>query len=381
MPKNNPHFSTQAIHAAENTRWQQNAVMPPIYLTTTFAQNEPGVADEYDYTRAGNPNFTLLEKTLASLEQGAFATVFSSGLGGMTALLTTLRQGDTVVALEGMYGGTYRLLTQVFAHLGLNIIIVSSQDQAALEKALIGAKLLCFETPSNPLLALHDISSMATAAHRAGALCVVDNTFATPYNQNPLLFGADIVWHSTTKYIAGHSDTMGGVMITNDASWKQKFDFSRKAIGVNPSPFDCWLITRGVKTLAVRMERHAANAALLAKHLHKHKSVRRIYYPGLNDHPDHALAVKQMRTFGGMLSIDFDLPPEKVKSLITKLRYFKLAESLGGVESLVCHPATMTHTSLPADERQRLGITDTLVRFSLGIEEGEDLLNDLESVL
>lgn len=375
-------FATKAIHSGEERRLQHNAVMPPIFMTSTFFQDVPGEGAEYEYTRAGNPNFTILEKTVAALEEGAFATVFSSGLGALTALLSTFQSGDVVVALDGLYGGTYRLLTKVFSNLGIRLVTLpSSQDLAAVERALIGAKLLCFETPSNPILEIHDIALLATMAHRAGVLCLVDNTFATPYNQNPLSLGADIVWHSTTKYIGGHSDVIGGAMVTNDPIWKEKLDFTRKAIGVNPSPFDCWLITRGVKTLALRMAQHASTAMLLAHYLEEQKVVKRVYYPGLSSHPRHEVAARQMRTFGGMLSLDLDLPVAILKEKISRLQYFHLAESLGGVESLICHPATMTHASIPEEERHRLGISETLVRLSVGIEDSEDLLNDLLALL
>lgn len=376
------HFSTKAIHAGKEARWQQSAVMPPIYMTSTFTQEAPGEGAEYEYTRASNPNFTILEKTLAALEGGRFATVFSSGLGALTALLSCLRSGDGIVVLDGVYGGTYRLLTQVFTHLGIRLLSVPPGNAATLKQALTqDAKLLCFETPSNPRLDIHDIAAMAADAHAAGVACVVDNTFATPYNQTPLAFGADLVWHSTTKYIGGHSDTIGGAIVTDDPVWKEKLDFARKAVGTNPSPFDCWLITRGVKTLALRMQQHAFNAQRLAEYLHGHPTVRSVYYPGLPSHPSYTLAKEQMRTPGGMVSVDFNLPVADVKRLVSQLQYFMLAESLGGVESLICHPATMTHTSLPPEEQRRLGITDTFVRMSVGIEDSDDLLNDLRRIL
>ncbi len=368
-------FSTKALHAGENRHLYQSSVMPPIYMTSTFVQEEPGQG-EYEYTRAGNPNFTILESTLAALEDAQYATVFSSGLGALTALLSSFKSGDRVVALEGLYGGTYRLFMQVFQNFDLSIEIIPPHDFNHLKQALRGACLFCFETPTNPLLDIYDIKALTDLARSQDVLSLVDSTFATPYVQNPLKLGADIVWHSTTKYIGGHSDTIGGVMMTNKKDIKEKLDFARKALGVNPSPFDCWLVTRGVKTLAVRMDRHQANAETLATYFQEQDYVKKVYYPGLSIHPGNAIAAKQMRGFGGMLSLDIDLPTDALKQWLCSLEYFKLAESLGGVESLICHPATMTHASIPREERLRLGISDQLVRLSVGIEEVEDLIED-----
>ncbi len=368
-------FATKAIHTGSEADPLTGAVMPPIYMTSTFVQEAPGVNKGYDYTRANNPNFTRLEQQLAALEGAAHATVFSSGIGALAALVTTLSQGDLVVALDGVYGGTYRLFNQIFNRFGITF---ETYEANHVEEALKRKpKWLFFETPTNPLLEVFDIAHFANLAHAHGALCVVDNTFASPYCQNPLSLGADIVWHSCTKYLGGHSDVIGGVAMSNNADLKRELDFARKAIGVNPSPFDCWLITRGVKTLAVRMEQHQKNALEVAHFLEKHPKVKHVYYPGLPSHPQHALAKKQMRGFSGMLSAEFKLSVEETKALIASFKIFSLAESLGGVESLVSYPAIMTHATIPAPVRARMGISDGLVRFSIGIEDVADLIEDL----
>ncbi len=376
-------FATKAIHAAESPDSYANAIMPPIYMTSTFTQESPGVTKGYDYTRGGNPNFTILEKQLASMEDADYATVFSSGLGALTALIATLKPGDKVIAIDSVYGGTYRLFTKVFKNFGIEFEIIIPKNSEDLENHLSEKKTkwLLFETPTNPLLNVFDIEKFSKSAKKFGVTTIVDNTFATPYFQNPLNLGADIVWHSTTKYIGGHSDTIGGAMITRDKSLKEKLDFSRMALGLNPSPFDVWLTTRGVKTLALRMEKHEKNAKALVNYLKNHPLVEKIYYPGLEDFPNHLVAKKQMSGFGGMISIEFKLSLNETKNLIKSFKYFALAESLGGVESLVNHPALMTHASIPKEERQKIGINDGLVRFSCGIEDPDDLINDLKDNL
>lgn len=368
-------FSTKALHAGESRKLQQSSVMPPIFMTSTFVQDIPGQG-EYEYTRAGNPNFTILENTLAALENAEFATAFSSGLGALTGLLSTFSAGDKIVALEGIYGGTYRLFKKVFERFNLHLELVPAHDLARLKEALRKAKLFCFETPTNPTLEVYDIQRLTEIAHALHVPILVDNTFASPYLQNPLDLGADIVWHSTTKYIGGHSDTIGGVMMTNSKETKTQLDFSRKALGLNPSPFDCWLITRGVKTLSLRMQQHQKNAGILATFFQEQHAVKKVYYPGLPMHPSHPIAVKQMRGFGGMLSIDLDLPGDVLNTWLSTLNYVRLAESLGGVESLICLPAVMTHASIPKEERLKQGVTDTLVRISVGLEDIEDLVED-----
>lgn len=356
--------------------------MPPVYMTTTYVQEEPGVSKGYEYTRAQNPNFTLLEAQLAGLENAHYATVFSSGLGALTAMVSSLSQGDRVLAIDGLYGGTYRLFNQVFNRFGVQFESTHPRNREDLIKALDRKpKWLFLESPTNPLLEIFDIEDLAHEAKKRGVLVVVDNTFASPYFQNPLLLGADIVWHSTTKYLGGHSDVVGGVAMTNSKEIKHALDFGRKALGVNPSPFDAWLTSRGVKTLAVRMEKHQKNAESVAEFLSRHPKVKKVYYPGLSSHPGHAIAKKQMRGFSGIVSAEFDLPLESAKKLVSSFQLFSLAESLGGVESLVCHPATMTHASIPNKERERIGLKDGLMRFSVGIEDPHDLIEDLQRSL
>lgn len=372
-------FATKAIHEGQRPDPTTGAVIPPVYMTSTYVQEEPGKTLGYDYTRAGNPNFTNLEEMLSSLEGGKYATVFSSGLGAITSLISSLKQGDHVLALNGLYGGTYRLFTKVFEPLGVNHVLVSINDWEALEEALSKKpKMILFETPTNPLLDIVDIQRVVQLAKKYDVLTVVDNTFATPYFQKPLELGADVVVHSTTKYIGGHSDVVGGVVITDDEEIKKKVDFQRMAMGLNPSPFDTWLTARGVKTLAVRMERHEQNARRLADFFEQHPRVQKVYFPGLESNPDYEVVKKQMSGFGGIVSVEFELSLEDTKKLISSFRLFALAESLGGVESLVDHPASMTHASIPREEREKSGLKDGLVRFSVGIEDISDLIRDVE---
>jgi cystathionine beta-lyase/cystathionine gamma-synthase len=375
-------FATRAVHIGSEPDQITGAVMPPIYMTSTFELDAPGQSKGFEYTRANNPNFVRLEQLLASLEDAAHATVFSSGMGALTALVSTLSQGDKVVALNGIYGGTYRLFNHIFKKFGIEFINLVPVTVNALENALrLKPKWLMFETPTNPLMNVFDIEKMANLAKEHGVLTVIDNTFASPYCQNPLKLGADIVWHSTTKYISGHSDVLGGVAMCNNPELKKSLDFARKTLGVNPSPFDCWLIARGAKTLPLRMEQHQKNSLALAEFLEKHPKVKRVHYPGLPSHPSHEIAKKQMRCFNGMFSVEFNLPIETILKMISSFKYFTLAESLGGIESLVCHPVTMTHSIVPKEERERLGITDGLVRFSVGIEDPADLIEDFAQIL
>lgn len=375
-------FSTKAIHVGSKPDRETGAIMPPIYMSSTFVQEEPGVSKGYEYTRAHNPNFTILEELLASLEGAQYATVFSSGLGALTAMLSSLKPGDHVLAIDGLYGGTYRLFTKIFSRFGIELITIvpesTEQVHQALEKK---PKWLFFETPTNPLLDVYDIEALTNAAKQHGVMTIVDNTFATPYFQNPFKYGVDLIWHSTTKYIGGHSDIIGGVVMTNESKVKKVLDFNRMAIGLNPSPFDAWLTTRGVKTLALRMEQHQKNAMAISKFLENHPKVKKVYYPGLESHPHHEIAKKQMTGYSGIVSAEFHFSLETTKKLISSFKYFALAESLGGVESLVNHPTTMTHASIPPDEREKMGISDGLVRFSMGIEDSEDLIADLDDVL
>lgn len=376
-------FSTKAIHVGNDPDPATGAIMPPIYMSSTFALIAPGVDKGFDYTRAHNPNFTILEKQIASLEEGKHATVFSSGIGALSAMATLLQSGDNVLVIDGIYGGTYRLFNQILNRYGIGFSSITPRSIEELKQAFEERKpkWLLFETPTNPLLDIFDIELFAQAAKDAGILTIIDNTFASPYCQNPLLLGADLVWHSTTKYIAGHSDLIGGAVVTNDDAIKERLDFARKTLGVNPSPFDCWLVTRGVKTLAVRMERHQSNALAIAQFLEGHPLVKKVHYPGLESHPGHEIAKKQMRGYSGMLTVEFNLSLEKTKQLITSFRYFTLAESLGGVESLVNHPTSMTHATIPKAEREKMGITDGLVRFSIGLEDSQDLIEDFTTTL
>jgi cysteine-S-conjugate beta-lyase len=372
-------FSTKAIHVGQKPDPSTGAIIPPVYLTSTYVQEAPDKHKGYDYTRAGNPNFTNLEQTLAALENGKYATVFSSGIGATTAILSTLEQGEIVAAGNDLYGGTFRLFNQVFRQFGVNLITVNTQDLNQVEDVLKKSpKMIFLESPSNPLLRISDIAAIAELAKKYNVLTVVDNTFATPYFQNPLNLGADIVMHSTTKYIGGHSDVVGGVAITNNKEMKTRLDFARKAIGLNPGPFDAWLTSKGLKTLGVRMERHAGNAMQVAEFLQNHPLVSKVYYPGLETHPYHDIARKQMSGFSGIVSVEFSLSIEQTIQLISSFDYFSLAESLGGVESLVDHPASMTHASISKEEREKNGLSDGLVRFSVGIEDAEDLISDLE---
>ncbi len=358
-------IGTKIVHEGQEPEKTTGAVIPPIYQTTTFAQKDPGVPiAEFEYTRAGNPNFSRLEQTLAAAENGRFATVFSSGLGAMTAWLATVGQG-AIVANEDLYGGTYRLLINVFERYGIKCTFVASDDVASWKGAITSeTKWVLVETPTNPLLKVVDLKAVCKLAHAKKAKVIVDNTFASPVLQNPLDLGADVVLHSSTKYLGGHSDVVGGVLITNDEGLKKDFDFYRKAMGLNPSPFDCWLVSRGIKTLALRMAQHQKNAKAVAAFLKKSVSVKNVYYPG----------------FGGMVSVRFK-DDKAAKKFIKGLKLFCLAESLGGVESLVCQPSSMTHASIPKAEREKIGIDDALVRLSVGIEDEVDLLADIAAAL
>ncbi len=375
-------FDTAAIHIGQEPDRETGAVIPPVYLTSTFAQLEPGQTRGYDYTRSGNPAFDRLGATLAHLEQAKHATVFGSGMAAVTAVISTLSAGDHVLAEENIYGCTYRIYDQVFKKFGVTIGYIDFSDPANLEEIeRQNPTLVWIESPTNPLLKIIDIEAVAAACHAAGTELLVDNTFASPYFQNPLALGADLSLSSTTKYINGHSDCLGGVVCTNSTAWSEKMVFAQKAIGLNPSPFDCWLISRGLKTLSLRMEKHAANALTVATYLERLDCTETVRYPFLPSHPQHALARKQMRGGSGIVTALFDLPFEQVLKLISNLKLFSLAESLGGIESLICHPASMTHASIPKAEREAVGITDGLVRFSVGIEDADDLIEDIQRSL
>ena len=376
------HPETQVIHAGHSPDPTHGAVMEPIVLASTFAQPEPGRPLRFDYSRSGNPTRAALEACLAALEHGARAFAFGSGCAAGATLLHTLRPGDQVVCGDDVYGGTYRLLNGVMAPLGLDVAFVDMCAPAAVEAALgPRTKLVWLETPTNPLLKLADIGAIAALATARGIPSVVDNTFASPMLQNPLDLGATAVLHSTTKYINGHSDVVGGAIITSDAALAERLRFLQNAIGAVPCPMDCYLVLRGIKTLAVRMQRHVESAGVLARRLEAAPGVRRVLYPGLSSHPQHQLATRQMRGAGGMITLELEGDEAAARRFLKTLRLFTLAESLGGVESLAEHPALMTHASIPADIRRDLGISDTLVRLSVGLEHVDDLWRDLESGL
>jgi cystathionine gamma-lyase len=353
----------------------------PIYATSTFTQEAPGKHKGYEYSRSGNPTRTALETCLASLERGERGLAFASGLAATTAVLSILRPGDEVAAASDLYGGTFRLLERVFRPWGLHARYTDDSSVEGFRSILTPAtRLVWIETPTNPLLQIIDISSIAELTHSQGALLAVDNTFASPYLQRPLELGADLVVHSTTKYLGGHSDVVGGAVIGSRALL-EPIAFYQNAAGGVPGPFDAWLVLRGIKTLAVRMERHCANARFLADWLIGHPSVERVYYPGLESHRGHEIARRQMRDFGGMISIRLKGGKDAAMKLLTNTRLFSLAESLGGVESLIGHPATMTHASIPPEVRSARGVDDGLVRLSVGIEDADDLKADLEQAL
>lgn len=375
-------FATRAIHAGQPPDPQTGAVAVPIYQTSTFAYVEPGLPREYDYSRSGNPTRTALEECLAALEEGRHGLAFSSGLAAIAAVLQLLRPGDHVVVSDDLYGGTYRLFEKVFRPAGLDFSYVDATDPASVGTAFTRkTRLVWLESPTNPFLRLANIREIAQIAHAHGARLAVDNTFASPYFQKPLTLGADIVAHSTTKYIAGHSDLVGGALVTSSPDLATQLRFLQNAVGAVPGPNDVFLTLRGVKTLALRMREHERNALEAAKFLESHALVRRVYYPGLPSHPQHDLARHQMSGFSGMISFELAGGRGTAFAFLSGLRLFFLAESLGGVESLASHPATMTHASMPPEVREKKGIVEGLVRLSVGIEDVGDLLEDLERAL
>jgi len=375
-------FGTTAIHAGQRPDPTTGAIMTPIYCTSTYVQEYPAVVkDGYDYSRGKNPTRTALEENLAGLEGARHGLSFSSGLAAIHAVVTALvGPGERILCGNDLYGGTLRLLRRVFVPQGVRVDVVDTTDAAAVKTALSAgpARLLWLETPTNPLLRITDLAQVARLAHAAGAKVACDNTFATPFLQNPLALGCDVVVHSVTKYLGGHSDVIGGAVMLDDDDLAARIRFLQFAIGAVPGPQDCFLVLRGTKTLHVRMERHCHNARHLAKHLAGHGRVRKVYYPGLERHPGHAVAARQMRDFGGMISFVLDGSVEDGMRFTTKTRLFALAESLGGVESLIEHPPSMTHASIAAEERRAAGLDDGLIRLSVGIEDLDDLLEDLE---
>ena len=374
-------FATRSIHAGQEADPTTGATVVPIYATSTFTQEAPGQHKGFEYSRSGNPTRAALETCLAALESGERALAFASGLAATTAVLSTLQPGDEVAAAADLYGGTFRLLERVFKPWGLVPRYTEDPSPEGFASILTPAtKLVWIETPTNPLLQVLDIARLAELAHSRGALLAVDNTFASPFLQRPLELGADLVIHSTTKYLGGHSDVIGGAVI-GQSELLRPIAFYQNAAGGVPGPFDSWLVLRGIKTLAVRMRAHCENARALAEWLSAHKAVAKVYYPGLPDHPNHEVAARQMRDFGGMLSLRLHGGHAAALRLLTRTRLFSLAESLGGVESLIGHPATMTHASIPAEIRSARGVDDGLVRLSVGIEDIDDLRDDLDRAL
>ena len=375
-------FSTRAIHAGQDADPTTGATVVPIYATSTYTQAAPGDHKGYEYSRSGNPTRTALETALAALEEGECGLAFASGLAATTAVFSALlRPGDEVAAAADMYGGTFRLLDKVFKPWGLTARYTDDSSAAGFDAIITPkTKLVWIETPTNPLLQVLDIAAIAEVAHKHGATLAVDNTFASPYLQRPLALGADLVVHSTTKYLGGHSDVVGGCVVGPKALL-EPIKFFQNAAGGVPGPFDSYLVLRGLKTLAVRMDRHCDNAVSLSAWLAAHPKVATVYYPGLPDHPGHAVARKQMRGFGGMISLKLNGGIPAAKEFLTRTKLFSLAESLGGVESLVCHPTTMTHASIPKEVREARGVDDGLIRLSVGIEDVADLRADLDRAL
>jgi cystathionine beta-lyase/cystathionine gamma-synthase len=374
-------FSTKAIHAGIEADPTTGSLMTPIHLTSTFLQEELGKDKGYVYSRVANPTRTVLEKNIAALENGKHGMAFASGMAAEAAVFHLLKAGDHVVVSRNVYGGTYRLARLVLEDFGLKFDFVDTTEiQSVKESIRPTTRLMFIETPTNPTMEITDLRAIAKLAKSRKVLTAVDNTFATPYLQNPLDLGIDIVLHSATKYLNGHSDMLGGLVVVNDAKIAERLRFIQKSVGGIMSPFEAWMCIRGIKTLAVRMARHDANAIEVAAFLNTHRKIKKVHYPGLVGHPQHWLARKQMRGFGGIISFDLG-SLDKAKKFLKSVRLCALAESLGGVESLISHPATMTHASVPPEERQRIGVTDGLVRISVGIEDLDDIIDDLKQAL
>lgn len=374
-------FSTDAIHAGQNPDQVTGAVSTPIYMTSTYAQDELGVHKGFEYGRTHNLTRQSLEQNIATLEKGKYGIAFASGLSAENAILGLMKSGDHTIVSNNVYGGTYRLFELIMKDYGLNFSWVDTTNIKNIENAVNSkTKMVYIETPTNPMLNITDIKAVSELCRRHKLICVVDNTFMSPYFQNPLMLGADVVIHSTTKYLNGHCDVVGGILITNDDKIHERLRYLQNAVGAVPSPFDCWLTLRSTKTLAVRMKQHQENAMAIASYLEKQSYVKKVLYPGLKSHPQYDLAKKQMSGFGGMISVEFrDF--ETAKKVLNNVKIYTLAESLGGVESLICHPASMTHASVPKEEREKYGFTDSIVRFSVGIEDKEDLIADIEQAI
>lgn len=375
--------ATKFIHAGSTPDPSTGAIMTPIYQTSTYVQTAPGVNQGFEYARSQNPTRKALEEALAVIENGKFGLAFSSGVAATDAVIKLLNPGDEVIAANDMYGGTYRLFTKIFEKFGIKFIFVDTTDVKNIEVAVTAkTKLIWIETPTNPLMNITDIEAVSAIAKKAGSWLCVDNTFASPYLQNPLDLGADIVMHSSTKYLGGHSDVIQGALVMNDPALREQLYFIQKSCGAVPGPMDCFLVLRGIKTLHVRMKQHCENGELIAHFLRSHPKVKRVYWCGFEDHHNHDIAKKQMRGFGGMMS--FTLKDESIEAatkVLSSTKLFALAESLGGVESLINHPASMTHASIPREERIKNGLSDGLIRLSVGIEDAGDLIEDLNNAI
>lgn len=375
--------ATKMIHAGAEPDPSTGAIMTPIYQTSTYVQEAPGVNKGFEYARSQNPTRKALEEAYAQIENGKFGLAFSSGVAATDAVIKLLSPGDEVICANDMYGGTYRLFTKVFEKFGIKFIYVNTTDTANVQAAVSAStKLIWIETPTNPLMNITDIEAVAAIAKKAGALLCVDNTFASPYLQNPLDLGADIVMHSATKYLGGHSDLIQGALMMNDAALREQLYFIQKSCGAVPGPMDCFLVLRGIKTLHLRMERHCENGEKIARWLQSNPQVAKVYWPGFEEHPNHAIAKKQMHGFGGMISFELKNDSiEEAKRVLSSTKLFSLAESLGGVESLINHPASMTHASIPKEERIKNGLSESLIRLSVGVEDAADLVADLAQAI
>jgi cystathionine gamma-lyase len=373
-----PRFSTRAIHAGQRPDPTSGAIMPPIYQTSTYAQESLGVNKGYEYARGKNPTREALERNVAALEGAAHGFAFSSGMGCVDSIMKLFKSGDHIVVGSNVYGGTFRLFDKILSNFGMQFSWVDTRDPQRIADAIKpNTKAIMLETPTNPLMHLTDLVAAVAIAKKAGALTVVDNTFATPYFQRPLAIGADIVWHSSTKYLNGHSDVIGGIAALNDPDLAKRLQFNLNSAGAVPGPMDSWLVLRGTKTLALRMRQHDANGRAVAAWLANKVGEKKVFYPGLASHPQHDLAKRQMSGFGGMVSVETG-SKDAANKIVSRVKVFTLAESLGGVESLVCQPAGMTHASVEPARRLEIGITDGLLRFSCGVEDVEDLIEDLE---
>ena len=374
-------FATRAIHAGQRPEPLAGAIMTPVYLTSTYVQAGLGENKGYEYARGKNPTREALERNVAALEGARHGFAFSSGMGCLDSIMKLFSAGDHIVCGESVYGGTFRLFDKILSRMGMSFSFVDTRDPNRISEAVTGStRAILVETPTNPLMRLTDLAAAATIARDAGALLIVDNTFASPYFQRPLELGASIVYHSTTKYLNGHSDMIGGIAVTNDDSLAERLQFIVNAAGAIPGPFDCWLALRGTKTLHLRMERHDSNGRAIAQWLSDRVGAEKVLYPGLPSHPQHELAKRQMSGFGGMISVELGTK-DRADAVLRKVRVFSLAESLGGVESLISNPASMTHASVPAERRAELGLSDGLIRLSCGVEDVGDLIADLDQAL